>query len=256
MVGMSPPYTIPIGWTATGFSTVSPYITRTAVTVSSTGTYALTCYSNDLTTSVPAYSFTSGSSVSGLTFSAYNPNPAVLGGGFDTNDPYLQQIAFTCYSYHPLGTQFYPAPLGATVFTVNTPYSGYTSPVTLNPFQTTEVSCNLQILYNSNPLYAGYNTGLFDTSLLPTLQTTILGIINNYFLSKTLPTDLIYSINELSEILQQSFTGIVALVGNAGAQFSFGIVSVPSTGLLFLTRSIGYNFNLLNTNFTFSAVAI
>lgn len=251
---MSPSVTIPIGWQALGFSTISPYETITPLIISSTGYYTFNVYSNDLTTNVPYSSFDSGSVVSGLTYSCYNPSAGTLGGGFDINDPQLQQIAFTCYQYHPLGTQFYPAAVGSTLFTVATPYAGYTYPVYLNPFQTEQVSCNLEIVYNSDPAAAGYANGVFNIALLPTLQTTVLELINQYFLSKTLPTDLYYTINELSEILQQSFTGIVALVGSGGSQFSFGTLSGPVTGLLFLQRPIGYNFNLLNSNFTFSAV--
>ena len=98
----------------------------------------------------------------------------------------LQQIAETCYQYHPLGTQFYSGGIGATTFTVSTPYPGYTYPVILNPFQTTQITCNLEIVYNADPGDAGFSNGVFNTSLLPTLQTTVLNIINEYFLSKTL----------------------------------------------------------------------
>lgn len=255
-VGSSTPYIIPVGWTASGgVTTVAPYETTQTYSISSSGTYAITVYSTDLTTSVPANNFSSGSTVSGLTISSVsNPTAGTLGGGFNVNDLYLQSIASTCYAYHPLGTQFYSGGVGATTFTVNTPYSGYTYNVILNPFQTTQVSVNLEIVYNADPADAGFSNGVFNTALLPTLQTTVLELINTYFLSKTLPTDLVYSINELSEIIQNTFTGIVALVGNSGAQFSFGTISPSVTGLLYLRRPIGYNYQLSNSNFTFSAV--
>lgn len=247
------PITIPIGWQATGgVSTTSPYATTQTYTISTTGTYTLTVYSTDLTTVVPANNFTGGSSVSGLTFTLTNPTPATLGGKLDTNDPYLQKIAEVAYQYHALGTQFYPADVGATTFTVQTPYPGYTYDVILNPFQTSYATCNLLLVYNSDPGDAGFNNGVFDSSLLPNLKTQILGIINTYFQSKTLPTDLVYTITELSEILQQTFTGIVALVGNAGGIFSFGTISPSSSGQVFLRRPIGYNYVLTDANFNFA----
>lgn len=259
-VGGSPPYFIPIGWEVSG-STVSPtypYLATSSTKVTTTGSYFITCYSRDSTTPIPVSTLTGATSVSGLTFSSVsNVFPATLGGpnagGFDVNDLYLQQIAQTCYAYHPLGTNFYSGGIGATQFTVNTPYAGYTYNVLLNPFQTSQASVNLQLVYNSVPQDAGFSNGVFNTSLLPTLQTTILEIINNYFLSKTLPTDLVYSINELSIILQNSFTGIVALVGNGGNAFSFGIISESSSNLLYIRRTIGYIFNLDIANFNFTA---
>jgi hypothetical protein len=249
------PITIPIGWQATGFVTTSPYVTQQTYTISSAGTYFINVFSSDLTTNVPIGGFTGGNAVAGLTFTASNTTPSTLGGGFDTNDLYLQQIAQACYAYHPLGTQFYPAVVGSTVFTVPTPYTGYTYDVTLNPFQTVQVTCNLLLVFNTDPNSAGYNGGVFDTTLLPTLQTSIQEIINNYFLSKTLPTDLVYTINELSEILQNTYAGIVALVGNGSTIFSFGTLT-PSvtTGRVYLQKLIGSNFQLSTANFNFNYI--
>ena len=246
------PITVPIGWQATGFSTTAPYETTQTYIISVPGTYYLTCYSTDLTTIVPANSFTGGSAVSGLTFTATNPTPASLGGGFDINDPYLQQIANAAYTYHALGTQFYPSSVGATTFVVNTPFAGYTYPVILNPFQTSLATCNLLLIYNSDPFDAGFNNGVFDVSILSDLKTQILELINEYFLSKTLPTDLVYTITELSEILQNKYTGIVALVGNSSGVFSFGTISPSTSNQLFLRRPVGYNYVLTNANFNFN----
>jgi len=257
-IGVSPPYYVPIGWQATGPMTTAPYVTQSSYLINATGTYSITVYSTDVTTNVSGSAFTGGTSIANVTFTATNSTAAVLGqtnpGEFDTNDLYLQQIAQTCYAYHPLGTQFYSAPVGATTFIVQTPYAGYTYPVVLNPFQITQVSCNLELVYNVDPFDAGYSNGIFDISILPNLQTQITEIINQYFLSKTLPTDLVYSINELSEILQNTFTGIVALVGNGATIFSFGTLGPTVNGLVFLKRSIGYIFNLDVSNFNFSAI--
>ncbi|MDE2292180.1 MAG: hypothetical protein KGL53_08865, partial [Elusimicrobia bacterium] len=256
-IGGSPPYYVPIGWQATGFSTTSPYVTQESYIINATGTYSINVYSTDVTTAVPASSFTGGSAISGVTFTATNQSAAILGGsnpgGFDTNDLYLQQIASTCYAYHPLGTQFYAASIGSTVFTVNTPYAGYTYNVTLNPFQTEQVSCNLLLIYNSDPFDAGFSNGVFDISQLPTLATQIQELINQYFLSKTLPTDLVYTINELSELIQNAYTGIVALIGNSSTIFSFGTFNPTTTGLVYLRRPIGYNYVLSINNFNFTA---
>lgn len=253
-VGVSPPYTIPVGWQAFGFETTFPYETIESYAVSAAGIYDIVCYSQDLTTVVPANMFTNGTPVSGIIFSATNPSPNVLGGGFDVNDPYLQQIAETAFNYHPLGTQFYASSVGATLFTIPTQYPGYTYQLYLNPFQTIQISCNLLLIYNSDPQDAGFSNGTFNTNLLPTLQTNILELINTYFLSKTLPTDLVYYINELTELIQNSYTGIVALIGNSNNIFSFGTLNPVENNLVFLRRIIGSNFQLNIDNFNFNAM--
>lgn len=255
-VGGSPPYYIPTGWTVSGTVSPSPpYVYNGPnVLVDIPHFYYVVLESTDVSTVVPASAFNSGTAIPGLTFTVTNNAAAVLGGGFDVNDLYLQQIAETCYAYHPLGTQFYAGGAGATTFTVNTPYSGYTYDVILNPFQTSQITCNLQFVYNTDANDAGFSNGVFDTTLLPTLQTQMQEIINQYFLSKTLPTDLVYSINELSIIIQNTFTGVVALVGNSHGRFTFGTVSPSSSDLVYLRRLIGYNYNLSITNFNFTAV--
>ena len=260
-IASSPPYTIPAGWTATGsVSPTVPYTTMIDYTVNAPGTYIVQVFSTDLTTPIPTGSFTAGTSITGVTsFSVVQPEAAILGGGFDPMDGALQLIAQTAFDYHPLGTQFYPADYGATLFTVSTPYAGYTASVFLNPFQILEVTCDLQIVYNSTPADAGFNGLTFPTQDLSTLQTDVLILINTYFLSKTLPTDMVYSITELSEILQEAYPGIVALVGSgvsgSSTQFSFGQDYSPyESGLLYLRKKVGYNFVLSNNNFNFSYV--
>lgn len=246
------PIIIAAGWQATGFSTTSPYLTIGIYTIPTVGAYTIRVFSTDLTTVVAANSFNGGTSVSGLTFSITQPTAGTLGGGFDVNDPNLQLIAETAFQYHAFGTQFYPSSIGATTFAVNTQFPGYTYDVILNPFQQKLITCDLKLIYNADPSDGG-QSGIFDVTLLPTLQSDILELIQLYFLSKTQPTDLVYTITELSEILYNTYTGIVALIGNTSI-FSFGVVSDSSSGLVFLRRPIGYNFILTNANFTFSAV--
>lgn len=259
-IGPNIPYEIPVGWQATGPMTTAPYLTTQTYQIGANGVYNITVYSDDTTTSVGIGAFTGGAPLSGFAFTVTNSAAAIVTNIFDVTDPDLQLIAATAFEYHPLGTQFYAAPVGSTTFQVPTPYSGYIGTVILNPFQTILASCNLEIIYNSDPDDAGYSNGVFNTALLPNLQTSILELINTYFGSKTLPTDMIYSINELSEIIQSQYTGIVALVGPSGSQFLFGQAvspaptAPPSPTRVFLRRTVGYNFSLLNANFTFSAV--
>lgn len=257
-IGASPPYIIPVGWTGTTTTmTNAPYMTRQSYQVTTAPSVVqIYVYSEDTVTAVPGNDFTGGDVIPGVTYTIPTSTAATITNSFDPDDPNLQLIADTAFQYHPLGTQFYPALVGATLFTVNTPYSTYTSPVYLNPFQTTLVTVDLKFVYNSDPKDAGYSNGVFDLSLYPTLKDDILRIINTYFLSKTLPTDLVYYINELSVILQNTYTGIVALVGNnlaSNYQFSFG-VPAGAQDQLFIIRTIGHNFVLTTPNFTFFPV--
>lgn len=255
-MGPTPPYTIPIGWTVSGGAVTpnSPYATTQSYTINTIGIYFLVVTSTDITTQIPVGNFNAWDPVVGLGISAVtNTTTSQVFGYFDTNDPALQEIANTLYQYHPLGTQFYAGLVGGTTFVVDTPYGGYTSNVILNPFQTLEVTVSLKLVYNSNPADSGISNGVFDTTLLPILQTQLITIINDYFESKNLPDDLLYSINELTEVIEKNYTGIVALVGNANSPvFSFGTFNPTINGQLFLRRMLGFNFHLSNANFDFS----
>lgn len=245
------PITVPIGWAV---ETIDGHVYATIqeYTISTTGVFTVSVYSGDIATPIPSGALNNGELISGLTFTCSNPNPAFL-GGFDTNDPYLQQVAEVAYKYHAFGTNFYPAAVGATTFTVPTEYPGYTYDVILNPFQTQEISCNLKLVYNTDPFDTGFTGQVFDTSILPQLKTEIEILINDYFRSKTIPTDLVYTITELSTLIQAAYPGIVALVGN-GANFSFGTLSPTVNGLLYLRRPIGFNYHLSDANFNFLAI--
>jgi hypothetical protein len=248
-VGGSAPYIINPGWQATGFSTLSPYVTTTSYFVSVPGVYYLQVQSTDLTTTVPPNSFTGGTAVSGLTFTSTNTTAANRGQGFDTGDPNLQLVAQTLFNFHALGTNFYPATIGSTYFNVKTPYSGYSSNVILNPFQTVQVTVNLLLRYNTD----AQGGSIFNVSLLPTLKDLLRNIINNFFKSKTDATNLTYTINELIEVINHEYAGIVALVGNSPTYFSFGTLGPTVNGLLYITKPIGSNFNLTDANFNFLA---
>lgn len=250
--GFPSPIVIPIGWQPTGFTTTSPYRTQEAYSITAPGTYLITTYSEDYLTAVPPGSFTGGTAVTGLTFTATNTTAADLGGKFDTQDIYLQQIASACFEYHPLGTQFYAGGNGATTFVVNTPYSGFVSDVILNPIQQTQATVVLTLVYNLSPRDAGTSNGVF-TADFSTLKENLIKLINDYFRSKTLPTDLMFSVNELSELIQSAYTGIVSL--NSGTvPFTFGVPSLSTTGKVYLIKTPGYVFNLLDTNFDFHFV--
>lgn len=273
------PVVIPVGWAVYKSSGPFPspdYKTLGSYTFSTSGTQYIPVFSTDGSTPVGIGGFTSGDVVTGVTFVG-NLDPAILnatiglgqrgytvylgyplngpgGTTFDTQDIYLQQIASACFKYHPLGTQFYSGGSGATTFDVRTPYSGYTSSVILNPLQISEATVTLTLIYNADPEDAGFSNGIFPIQYIldGSLKIRILNIINNYFNSKTLPTDLVYSITELSELIQTSFAGIVAL-SSPTVPFTFGTISPSASDLLFLRRPLGYTFNLLDSNFSFTA---
>lgn len=268
---------IPINWTVYGTVVpLSPYKTQETFSFTSTGTYYIPVFSTDGSTVIPIGDITSGDPVTGVVVVG-NANPAILnttiglgqrgytvylnypalgpGGTFDLQDTYLQQIASACFEYHPLGTQFYSGGAGNTTFTVRTPYSGYLASVILNPLVISEATVVLSLVYNVDPQDAGFSNGIFPFNLISggVLKTQLIDLINAYFNSKTLPTDLVFSINELSELIQNAYNGIVAL--NTGlVPFTFGTISPSTSGLVFLRRPIGEVFNLTDANFTFSVV--
>jgi hypothetical protein len=265
---------IPVNWAVTTTPTASPtYQTVQSFTFNASGTYTIPLFSTDNATVIPIGGVTGFTPVTGVTavantarnvldttidlgqrgYRVYLEYPTLgAGGGFDINDIYLQQIASVCYEYHPLGTNFYGGVTGSTTFTVNTPYSGYTGSVILSPFQTKEVTCDLVLVYNLSPDDAGFSGGVF-TANLATLKEQIRKIINDYFLSKTLPSDLVYTVSELSEIIYNTYTGIVALSSDT-VPFTLGTVSPATSGKLWLRREIGYTFHLSDANFNFSSV--
>lgn len=274
------PVVIPIGYgvtVSTGTPPTSPYVTQSAYTFITSGPQYIPLFSPDITNQVGIGEVTGAvTPVTGVTVVG-NLDPSILGvtvglgqrgytvyldyplngpGGttFDTQDVYLQKIASACFEYHPLGTQFYSGGSGATTFVVNTPYGSYTSNVILNPLQVEQVTVNLTLTYNTDPQKAGYNGAIF-TANLATLKQNLLNLINEYFRSKTLPTDLVYTITELSELIQNAYTGIVAL-SSPTQPFVFGTISPSASNLLFLTRTPGYVFNLTNVNFNFTATPI
>lgn len=256
-VGVSPPYYIPVGWVATGPTTTSPYATNQSYAINATGVYTIRVFSSDVTTSIAIGAFTGGSAVSGLTFTVTNLSAGVLGqtnpGQFDVSDVYLQSIADTCANYLDFGAQYYSGGSGATVFPVTTS-SDFTTNVILTPYQKINISCDLKLLYNLDPSDAGTSNGIFDASLLPTLQTQIQEIINAYFLSQSSNVNVIYTISQISQLLYSTYTGIVALIGNTAGYFSFGTLSPAQTGLLSLLQQAGYYYNLDVANFNFTAV--
>jgi hypothetical protein len=273
----STPIDIPVNWTVYGSATPFPlYKTNSTYSYSISGNYYIPVFSTDSTTSIPIGNITIGDAVTGVS-GVTNISPAIfettvglgqrgytvylnyptLGAGntFDLQDIYLQQIASACFEYHPFGTQFYSGGSGNTTFLVNTPYSGYTSQVILNPLIISEVTVTLTLVYNVNPQDAGFSNGIFPSNLITgtALKTQLIDLINGYFNSKTLPTDLVFSINELSELIQSAYTGIVSL--NSGTvPFTFGTISPSASGLVFLRRPIGYVFNLIDANFNFNAI--
>lgn len=274
------PVVIPVNWTVYKGAGPFPspnYKTNAAYTYNASGTEYIPVFSTDATTAVNIGAITSGDAITGVS-GVTNVSPAIFdttiglgqrgyevfldyplngpgGTTFDTQDIYLQQIASACFTYHPLGTQFYDAGSGTT-FTVNTPYSGYTASVVLNALQISEATVTLTLTYNDNPQDAGFNNGIFPPELLSgsTLKTQLLNLINTYFRSKTLPTDMVYTITELSELIQAAYNGIVAL-SSPTAPFVFGTISPSSSNQLYLRRPIGYVFNLTDSNFNFTAAS-
>jgi hypothetical protein len=268
---------IPINWTVYGTAvTLAPYKTQEAFSFTSSGEYYIPVFSIDGSTAIPIGNFTSGDVITGVVVNG-NLDPAILnttiglgqrgytiylnypaigpGVTFDIQDVYLQQIASACFEYHPLGTQFYSGGAGNTNFTVKTPYSGYIANVILNPLIISEATVHLTLVYNVDPEDAGFSNGIFPVNLITggVLKTQLIDLINAYFNSKTLPTDLVFSINELSELIQAEYTGIVAL--NSGTvPFTFGTISPSTSNVVFLRRPIGYVFNLTDANFNFNAV--
>lgn len=274
------PINIPIGWGVTVSTSPAPspgYTTQSTYTFNASGTQYIPLFSTDITHQVLIGEVTgTASPITGVTVVG-NLDPSILGvtvglgqrgvtvyldyplngpGGttFDTQDIYLQQIASACFEYHPLGTQFYSGGSGATTFVVNTPYNTYTSNVILNPLQIEQATVTLTLTYNTDPEKAGFDGAIF-TANLATLKQNLLNLINAYFRSKTLPTDLVYTITELSELIQNQYTGIVAL-SSPTQPFVFGTVSPSTTNQLYLTRSVGYVFNLTSGNFNFTATSI
>jgi hypothetical protein len=271
------PIDIPVNWTVYGTAVPSPlYKTNSSYSYSASGTYYIPVFSTDATTAIPIGDITSGDVITGVS-GVTNVSPAIFettiglgqrgytvylnypalgaGGTFDLQDIYLQQIASACFEYHPLGTQFYSGGAGNTTFTVRTPYSGYTSEVILNPLVISEATVTLTLVYNVDPEDAGFSNGIFPVNLITgtALKTQLIDLINAYFNSKTLPTDLVFSINELSELIQAAYTGIVSL-NTSTVPFTLGTISPSATGRVFLRRPIGYVFNLTDANFTFNAV--
>lgn len=173
------------------------------------------------------------------------------GGTFDLNDLNIKSIASTVYDFHAYGTNTYATAggSGATTVPVNTPYGSYLSSVILNPMQLQRVGVTLRFVYNVNSFDAGFDGQIFPLNTLSSLRANVLKIVNDYFRSKTLPTDLIYTISELTEIIRRSFFGVVCL-----EPFTFTTYSPTLNGLTFLKRPIGYTFNLADADFTFTAV--
>ena len=274
------PIVIPVNWAVT-LSTIpapsAPYKTKSAYTFTSSGTYYIPLFSTDGTHEVHIGDVIGAATpIVGVTVVG-NLDPAILrptlqlgqrgyivyldypvknDGFFDTQDVYLQKIASAAFEFHPLGTQFYQgANAGSTQFTVKLPYSGYDSTLWLSPLNIVQITMVLTLVYNVNPDDSGFSNGLFDVSLLAggVFKQQLVDITNNYFKSKTLPTDLVYTINELSELIQAAYTGIVAF-SNGTTPFTFGEISPLTTGLVFLRRDLGSIFNLNIGNFTFNAV--
>ena len=181
-----------------------------------------------------------------LEYPATGPN-----GTFDVNDLNVKAIANAVYDFHPFGTNTYASPsgVGATTIPVNTPYGSYTSSVILNPMQLQRVGVTLRFVYNTNNYDAGFDGQVFPVNSLGSLRSNLLNLINNYFRSKTLPTDLVFTISELTAIIKSSFFGIICL-----EPFTFSAYSPAVNGLTFLRRPIGYTFNLADADFTFTAV--
>lgn len=266
------PVVIPVNWAVT-VSTGSPpspaFKTLTAYSFTTNTTHYVMVYTTDNIHPVAIGDVTGGDTITGVSavsnitpsltgtpggergYTMYLDYPLLNSGYFDTNDIYLQQIAQTAYGYHPFGTQFYPAMTGATAFTVKTAYGNFTSTVYLNPMQYTRTSAVLTLYYTTDPEAAGYSGKVFPATELPNLKQEVLDIINAYFQSKTLPTDLTYSINEVSQLIQSAYTGIISLSG-----FTFGLPGVPSTGLQFLTRAPGELFQVAFADFTFTATDV
>lgn len=257
-LGVAASVTIPSNWAVTASTVPGPtYTPNQEYTYTNDGTYNIWVYSTNTTTTIAANKLDTASTLGGIVGSLDNAAAAILGQDtFDTNDLNLQNIAQTAYNYHPQGTNYYRDDLvgGATLFNVQTPYGSYTSQVYLNPIGIQNVGCVLTFVYNTDPRDAGFGNQVFPINLLPNLKQNILNIINTYFRSKTLPTDLMFTINELSEIIQNSFTGIVDL-----KDFSFTTFSPSATGLTYLikgfpqTPTVGYIFNLESDDFTFTA---
>lgn len=172
-------------------------------------------------------------------------------GTFDVNDLNIRAIANAVYEFHPFGTNTYASPggVGATTVPVNTPYGSYTSTVVLNPMQLQRVGVTLRFIYNLNSFDAGFDGQVFPLNSLPSLKSNVLSIINNYFRSKTLPTDLVFTINELTTIIKNSFFGVICL-----EPFTFSTYAPATNGLTFLRRPVGYTFNLADADFNFTAV--
>jgi hypothetical protein len=181
-----------------------------------------------------------------LEYPATGPN-----GTFDVNDLNVKAIANAVYDFHPFGTNTYAAPggVGATTIPVNTPYGSYTSNVILNPMQLQRVGVTLRFVYNTNNYDAGFDGQVFPINSLGSLRSNVLSIINSYFRSKTLPTDLLFTISELTAIIKSSFFGVICL-----EPFTFSAYSPAVNGLTFLRRPIGYTFNLADADFTFTSV--
>jgi hypothetical protein len=181
-----------------------------------------------------------------LEYPATGPN-----GTFDVNDLNVKAIANAIYEFHPFGTNTYAASggVGATTIPVNTPYGSYTSSVILNPMQLQRVGVTLRFVYNANNYDAGFDGQVFPVNSLGSLRSNVLNIINIYFRSKTLPTDLVFTISELTAIIKSSFFGVICL-----EPFTFSAYSPAVNGLTFLRRPIGYTFNLADADFTFTSV--
>jgi hypothetical protein len=180
----------------------------------------------------------------------YLEYPATQAGGtFDLTDINLQNIATAVYDFHTFGTNTYSGGTGATLFPVQTPYGGYTSSVYLTPMQLARVGVSLDFIYNENPYDAGFNGQVFPLTQLATLRSSLVTLINNYFRSKTLPSDILYDINELRVIIQNTYVGLVDL-----RNFFFTTYSPTTNNLVYIRRPIGYTYNLADADFTFNAI--
>lgn len=266
---------IPVNTIAEGTVTpTAPYKTISEYVFTTSGIKYIVLFSDDKETYIPEGSFNILTPpVSGVVVNT-NLSPAILkvtvglgkrgyrvylgyptngaGGTFDTQDLYLQIIASTCFKYHIFGTKFYGDVAGSTAFNVRSPYSGYNSTVNLSPLQDDLVIVRLTLVYNLRPIDAGFANGVF-TANLDTIKLELLELINEYFLSKTLPTDLVYTISELTTLIQSRYTGIVSL-GNADNPFVFETIVPPLANVVFIRRRIGYTFLLNEDNFHFTAV--
>ena len=181
---------------------------------------------------------------------SYPPNAIVSGNGvFNPNDFYINLIANSVFQYMAEGTQSYADvtnPSNATTVVCAQPLSGYTKDILINPITLDTIGVSLNILYTDNPLYSGFNGGTFPSNLIPgnVLTNQLIVLINNYFLSKRIPSDTLYTVQQLRDIIDAAYPGIVDM-----PSFYFFEILTPTTQLSSLTRAAGHVYNLQFANF-------